>query len=124
MMPLGARSLAALSCLLMGCMATVQGQSLQTTACAQYVITPGSDTIEPGTNDIFNHCDGCSTLIGLPFAVLFYDQAFTQVDVSSKGVLDFLGQGSPFTSVPSPFCLPVGSLNMTIFFLSHAPSTE
>jgi len=72
----------------------------------QYVITPGSDTIVPGTTDTGNHTDDGSTFVSLPFSYTLYDQTFNGVYVDSNGRLDFVctqGHSSDWVSM----CLPV-----------------
>src|ERR1043166_9455542 len=61
----------------------------------QYTITPGTDTIVPGTTDTGNHCDDCDTLISLPFNFQLYDQTYNSVNVSSNGRLDFVVVNEP-----------------------------
>src|SRR5207302_5993156 len=68
-----------------------------------YVVTTTSGaSIVPGTTDIGNHCDDCTTTIALPFAITFYDQTFTSANVSSNGELQFTSntQGCCGTCVP------------------------
>ena len=55
----------------------------------QYLITPATGTVVPGTTDIGNHCDDCSTLITLPFAYSLYDHRYTQARVTSNGLIGF-----------------------------------
>jgi hypothetical protein len=61
----------------------------------QYVITPGTDTIVPGTTDTGNHTDDGSTFVSLPFSFTLYDQTFNGVNVDSNGRLDFVCNGVP-----------------------------
>lgn len=49
------------------------------------------NAIVPGTTDIGNHCDDCTTNVTLPFAYQFYDTFFNSVIVSSNGTLQFVG---------------------------------
>jgi hypothetical protein len=83
----------------------------------QYTITPGADTIVPGTTDIGNHCDDCDTAVSLPFPFQLYDQTYTSVNVSSNGRLDFVVPNEPGGNITS--CLPappnVGPYDYTIF---------
>jgi hypothetical protein len=83
----------------------------------QYTITPGADTIVPGTTDIGNHCDDCDTAVSLPFPFQLYEQTFTSVNVSSNGRLDFVVPNEPGGNITS--CLPappnVGPYDYTIF---------
>jgi hypothetical protein len=63
----------------------------------QYVITPGTDTINSGNNttDTGNHCDDCDTMVTLPFPFQLYDQTYNAVSVDSNGRLDFVCQNEP-----------------------------
>jgi len=45
----------------------------------------------PGTTDIGNHCDDCTTPITFPFPVSLYGTTFTSANVSSNGNLQFTG---------------------------------
>jgi hypothetical protein len=65
---------------------TVEGGCL----LGNYVITPGTDTIVPGTTDTGNHVDDGDTLISLPFPFTLYENTYTSVNVSSNGRLDFV----------------------------------
>jgi hypothetical protein len=88
----------------------------------QYTITPGTDTIVPGTDDAGNHCDQCDTLVTLPFPFQLYSETFTAVSVNSNGRLDFLTANEPGGFASS--CLPAprgpnGQYDFTIFALWH-----
>lgn len=74
----------------------------QPTECANYVSTTGTGTIAPGTLDIGNHCDDCSTFITLPFQIQLYGQSFTNAYVSSNGVLEFGSSDFAFGNAPLP----------------------
>ena len=65
---------------------TVEGGCL----LGNYVITPGTDMIVPGTTDTGNHIDDGDTLITLPFPFTLYENTYTSVNVSSNGRLDFV----------------------------------
>jgi hypothetical protein len=84
---------------------------------SQYVITPGTDTIFPGTTDIGSHCDDCDTAITLPFTFTLYDQTYTSVNASSNGRLDFVVANEPGGYQAA--CLPpppnVGPFDFSIF---------
>src|SRR5439155_7064673 len=71
---------------------------------SQYVITPGTDTIVPGTTDTGNHCDDCDTPISLPFNFQLYDQTYSSVNVNSNGRLDFVCANEPVGFITA--CLP------------------
>jgi N-acetylneuraminic acid mutarotase len=105
---------------------TPTGTPSPTPCQAQYTITPGTDTIVPGTTDTGNHCDDCDTLINLPFPFQLYNQSYTTVNVNSNGRLDFVTVNEPggyFTS-----CLPappnIGPFDYTIFALWHDWRTD
>src|SRR5439155_4064427 len=61
----------------------------------QYVITPGTDQIVPGTIDIGNHTDDGDTPISLPFPFALYGNTYNSVNVSPNGLLDFLCVNEP-----------------------------
>jgi len=65
----------------------------------------------PGTADIGNHCDDCTTPVTLPFPFTFYGQAFTQATVSSNGNVQFASNEAAYVNTP----LPDSSFNQTIF---------
>ncbi|PYJ28500.1 MAG: hypothetical protein DME90_07615 [Verrucomicrobia bacterium] len=74
-----------------------------TPTCCQYATTTGTESILPGSTDIGNHCDNCTTLLIFPFPVQFYNVNFTQVYVNSNGSLLFTGnQAYSGTSCPLP----------------------
>jgi len=91
----------------------------------QYIITPGTDTIVPGTDDTGNHCYDCDTLVSLPFPFQLYDQTYNSVNVSSNGRLDFVCDNGPSGWVT--YCLPppanVCQYDWTIFALWGRIST-
>ena len=80
------------------------------TAC-NYVFTTGSRTIVPGTTDIGNHCDDCTTNISLPFSVQLYDQSFTAANLSSNGNIQFVSNTNLFTNTCP---VPTASFNFAI----------
>ena len=61
----------------------------------------------PGTTDIGNHCDDCTTTIALLFAYTLYDQTYTSVNLSSNGNAQFVTNRNAFTNE----CLPSTTLN-------------
>src|SRR5438132_1272006 len=71
---------------------------------SQYVITPGTDTIVPGTTDTGNHIDDGDTLVSLPFNFQLYDQSYGAVNVNSNGRLDFVCVNEPLGYVTA--CIP------------------
>jgi len=81
---------------------TVSGRN--TVQGCQYVITQGTDTIVPGDTDTGNHCDGCDTLIPLPFNFQLYGTIYTGVNVSDNGRLDFVNANEPGGYITA--CLP------------------
>jgi hypothetical protein len=81
--------------------------------CAPYT-TVGlvGESIVPGTADIGNHCDDCTTTVTLPFPVQIYGLGpFATANVSSNGTVQFLGGISPSANS----CLPSASHDTTIF---------
>jgi hypothetical protein len=77
--------------------------------CLPYVT--GTGTIVPGTNDIGNHCDDCTTTISLPFGVDLFGSTFDSVVISSNGNLQFTGN----TAYGDALCpLPESNLGMAI----------
>jgi hypothetical protein len=70
----------------------------------QYVITQGTDRIVRGDTDIGSHCDGCDTFIPLPFAFQLYGTAYSGVNVSDNGRLDFVNVNEPGGYITA--CLP------------------
>jgi hypothetical protein len=88
--------------------------------CANaYIITQGTDTIVPGNTRIASDCDDCDTLVTLPFPFHFYGTAYTAVNASSNGRLDFVTANEPDGFLTS--CLPpppnIGPYDFTIFGL-------
>jgi len=81
---------------------TVSGSN--TVQGCQYVITQGTDRIVPGDTDTGNHCDGCDTLIPLPFDFLLYGTTYTGVNVGDNGRLDFVNPNEPGGYITA--CLP------------------
>jgi hypothetical protein len=71
-------------------------------------------TIVPGTTDVGNHCDDCTTLISLPFAYQLYGTTFTSANVSSNGNLQFTSNNSGSEDV-GPNSLPNNLYSHTIF---------
>lgn len=67
--------------------------------------------IVPGTTDIGNHCDDCTTVITLPFNYQFYDTVFTSVIVGSNGTLQFVSNNA----TPENSTLPAAGFNYAIF---------
>jgi hypothetical protein len=93
---------------------------------SQYVITPGTDPIVPGTDDTGNHVDDGDTMISLPFAFQLYDQTYNAVNVNSNGRLDFVCVNEPGGFVTS--CLPpapnICPYDFTIFPLWNDGCTD
>jgi hypothetical protein len=77
------------------------------TACANYTVTTGTDTIVPGTDDTTNHCDDCATYITLPFTIRLYEGAFNNAYISSNGNIQFASSNFAFGNA----CLPVPVYN-------------
>jgi hypothetical protein len=112
---IGAGAITAQGC--NGIAAFTGNYSVQGCPPQQYVITDGTDPIEPGTTDIGNHTDDGDTFVSLPFAFQLYDQTYSGVNVSSNGRLDFVTANEPGGYITS--CLPappnVGPYDFTIF---------
>ena len=74
-----------------------------TTPPCEYSTITGTGSIVPGTTDIGNHCDNCSTLITLPFPVSLYMLPITEILVTSNGSLSVSDDHGYFgTSCPLP----------------------
>src|ERR1044071_3242476 len=71
--------------------ATIASTATPTPGCENYVISNASDTIVPGTTDISNHCDDCTTAISLPFPINLYGNTYTTANVGSNGFLNLSG---------------------------------
>jgi uncharacterized repeat protein (TIGR01451 family) len=99
---------------------TSTGTLLPASATATATACPGLDTyivaqslggtITPGTIDIGNHCDDCTSVVALPFPVTFYDQTFSSALVSSNGRLAFVSTDAS----PANVCLPDGASSNAI----------
>ena len=72
------------------------------TCVGQYVISQIGGSIVPGTTDIGNNCDDCSTTVALPFPYTLYDQTYTSINLSSNGTASFTNTIAPFNIL----CLP------------------
>jgi hypothetical protein len=69
-----------------------------------YIITESlGATVVPGTVDIGNHCDDCTTTIDLPFPFTFYGQTFTSANVSSNGNIQFASNDPSHDNVCVPY---------------------
>jgi hypothetical protein len=86
----------------------------------QYIITPGTDPIVPGTTDTGNHCDDCATTVALPFPFQLYGNTYTSVGVVSNGFLNFVSPNNTFVTA----CLPTTGFDYTIFPLWHDWRTD
>ncbi len=80
--------------------------------CAGFSLTPSSGAVlVPGTTDIGNHCDDCTTPLTLPFPVTLYGSAYTAARVSSNGTLQFTTDDATYSND----CLPqAGSIGVAI----------
>jgi subtilisin family serine protease len=77
----------------------------------QIVATTGA-TIVPGTSYVAGStCNSCTVQVALPFSYSFYGTPYSQVNVSNKGVLQFLSMNSDGNNT----CLPSPSFNDAIF---------
>jgi len=66
------------------------------------IATASGQSLIPGTTDIGNHCDDCTTPVALPFPVLLYGRWYSRATASSNGNLQF---GSEM-AFPWNLCLP------------------
>lgn len=57
-------------------------------------VTSAEAVLVPGTTDIGNHCDDCTTTVSLPFSYMLYGTLYNSVVVSSNGNLQFTGNTS------------------------------
>jgi FG-GAP-like repeat len=88
-----------------------QAMPLATAACSSdYTFVAGTGTIVPGTTDIGNHCDDCTTSIPLPFTYQLYGQSFTGANISSNGTLQFVSNSNSLDNA----CLPTATFNFPI----------
>ena len=81
--------------------------------CTDYTTATGTDTIVPGTLDIGNDCDDCTTTIALPFPVSVYGTSYNSAVVESNGTLQLTGNTAFFTSGCNP--LPNANYERTLF---------
>ncbi len=72
------------------------------TCAGQYDISQIGGSIVPGTTDIGNNCDDCSTTVVLPFSYTLYDQTYTGINLSSNGTASFTDTIAPYINL----CLP------------------
>ncbi|HEX9990875.1 MAG TPA: S-layer homology domain-containing protein [Chloroflexia bacterium] len=80
-----------------------------------YGVITSTGTIVPGTTDIGNHCNDCTTNVTLPFPFQLYDQVFTTALVSSNGLIEFTNsQPDSFNS-----CLPVTFPEFTYTIMAY-----
>ena len=82
--------------------------------CSNYSIggVGGGQHVVPGTQDIGNHCDDCTTTVALPFPVRTYGLGpFTAVNVSSNGTAQMVSNVSSSANV----CLPDPTHDTTVF---------
>jgi hypothetical protein len=79
-------------------------------SAANYGLSSTSGSIVPGTQDIGNHCNDCTTAISLPFTYRLYDVAYDSAVVSSNGTLQFATNTTTYVNV----CLPSSQLYSAI----------
>jgi hypothetical protein len=93
-----------------------------------YLVAPSSGaTVVQGTQDVGNHCDDCTTTIGLPFPYKLYGTTYTSVDAGSNGTLQFASSWpySPFANIYARVsCLPHRILNQAIVPYWHDLDTS
>lgn len=78
---------------------------------SNYVVTSGVGQITPGSVDVGNHCDDCTTPITLPFTFYLYDRPFNTAVVSSNGNLQFGSNSDDY----APVCLPASNMSFALF---------
>ncbi|MFL5734680.1 MAG: hypothetical protein ACJ78Q_16080, partial [Chloroflexia bacterium] len=69
---------------------------------SNYAVTSAGNAPVPGTTDLGQHCDDCTSTVVLPFPYRLYDASFTQAKVSSNGNLQFDSNNAGFTNT----CIP------------------
>src|SRR5947199_5440627 len=81
-----------------------------TPCVSQYVVSQIGGSIVPGTTDIGNHCDDCTTTVALPFPYTLYDQSYNTINLSSNGNAQFTTLDAAFSNL----CLPWTTHNYAI----------
>ena len=66
--------------------------------------------IVPGTVDVGNHCDECTTTITLPFTVTLYDHPFVDAVLGSNGTIGFATNSNVFTNT----CMPAAAFSYAL----------
>jgi hypothetical protein len=79
--------------------------------CLNYNISQSTGTIQPGTTNVGNNCDDCTTAITLPFPVRFYGVTYTSANVGANGNLQFTADFQSFGNS----ALPATAFGPTIF---------
>src|SRR6476659_11409 len=74
--------------------------------------TQTGQAIVPGTTDVGNHCDDCSTLVNFPFPVSVYGQAYTSGWVTDNGSLQLLTSNGGFSTGCSQ--LPINGFDRSL----------
>ena len=78
--------------------------------------TQTGQSIIPGTTDIGNHCDDCTTPVTFPFPVPIYAQPFTSAYVSSNGNMQFNTDNGGWSTGCQPLPIPhAGATLLTAF---------
>ncbi len=94
---------AALACALAGSAASAQ--------CTGFALTQSTGaTIDPGVTDIGSHGDDTTNTVTLPFAFSVYGVAYTSLNASSNGNVQFTGNNSAYSNV----CLPAAGMGVMI----------
>jgi len=87
--------------------------SLASAGGVNYVTTTQTgQSIIPGTTDIGNHCDDCTTPVSFPFPVTVYGSTYTSANVSSNGSLQLLTSNGGASS--GCFELPINGLDLSL----------
>lgn len=86
---------------------------------ANYLVAQSTGTIVPGATPVTGFTcaspvpgDDCTATVALPFSFALYDLAFSSVNVSSNGHLQF---NSNVTGLPLDACLPISAFSYAIF---------
>jgi hypothetical protein len=89
---------------------TPSSTSTPSPAATDYVVVASTGTIVPGSVDIGNHCDDCTTNISMPFPATLYEGHFFSAVIGSNGTLGFVSNGNDFTND----CVPTQAANFAI----------
>ena len=85
--------------------------TLTSLPCGYVISTQTGMPIIPGTTDIGNHCDDCTTAVTLPFPITLYGQSVTDLNVASNGTMQAGTDNTDYSNV----CLPAGNFGLGLF---------